>query len=132
MTVQSLLDGFIALLNEAVLPFLIVIAFLVFIWNATQYFIFQSTSEEGRASAKSLALWGIIGFVFISSLWGIVNLFAEGLQLNNPNPVAPDYICDKTNTDCQQDFWIIPREENELPNIDEDINNDIGPFDAQS
>lgn len=74
-----------------VLYFLVAIAFIAFVWGVIKYFI--SDAEGDKASARSLMLWGILGFVLILVLWGIVNLLVEFLGLGGedlgPLPTAP-------------------------------------------
>ena len=99
MNIQTLLIGLLNFLNETIVPFLLAIAFLVFIWNATRYFIIGGSSSEEQEKARSLALWGITAFVVMVSMWGIVNILVSGLGLND-NPIIPDYMCEKLGGSC--------------------------------
>lgn len=94
MDLQTLLGGFLSFLTGTVIPFLLVIATLVFVWNVVRYFIIGGANEDSQEKARSLALWGILAFVLIVSLWGIVMLISNGLGLDN-RPVTPDYMCKK-------------------------------------
>lgn len=91
-TVQELLLAFIAFANNVLVPFIFAIAFLVFLWNAVRYFIIGSGDEASRESAKRLALWGIIAFVIMVSVWGIVNLIVGGLGFDRSGFICPDYL----------------------------------------
>lgn len=91
MNIQTFLENIITFLYSIILPFLIAIAFLFFIINATRYFIIGGGSEESQQKAKTLALWGIVAFVLILSLWGIVNLFVGGLGFGTSTVIFPDY-----------------------------------------
>jgi len=91
MDLQTLLSNFLKFLDTTVVPFLIAIAFLVFVWNIARYFIIGGANEESQEKARSLAIWGIAAFVIMISLWGIVNLFVNGLNLKN-DPITPDYM----------------------------------------
>jgi hypothetical protein len=101
MDLQTLLEGFLGFLTGTVIPFLLVIATLMFVWNMTRYFIFGSTkagnkekhTASGRETARKYALWSIFAFVFIVSLWGIVTIIVNGLGLDNRS-IAPDYMCE--------------------------------------
>ena len=57
------------------LTFLLALAFIIFAWGVIKYFI--SDAEGDKASAKSLMIWGILGFVLILILFGAVNLLVE-------------------------------------------------------
>ncbi|QQR64887.1 hypothetical protein IPH92_05045 [Candidatus Kaiserbacteria bacterium] len=92
MDLQTFLVNIITFLNETIVPFIIVIAFLVFLWNIVRYFIIEGANEKEHENAKSLALWGIMAFVIILSLWGIVNIFVDGFGFGGGPVITPDYI----------------------------------------
>jgi hypothetical protein len=70
-----LLTDIVGFINVVLIPFIWAIAFIVFIWGVFQYFIAGGANEEQRDKGKQLVIWGVIAFVVMSSLWGIVNLF---------------------------------------------------------
>jgi|GEM_PF-1625336 len=92
MNIQTLLININEFLNTTIVPFLLSVAFLVFIWNVTRYFIIGGSNSDAQEKARSLALWGITAFVVILSLWGIVNLLVAGFGLGNRGAVIPDYM----------------------------------------
>ncbi len=96
MNIQTLLTNILKFLNEIIVPFLLVIAFVVFLWNIARYFVMDGANEESQEKARSQALWGILAFVIIVSLWGIVNLLVSGLGLGNNQAITPDYMEQKT------------------------------------
>ena len=100
MILQTLLLGILSFLNGTVVPFLLAIAFLVFIWNVFRYFIVGGENEESQGQARSLALWGIGAFVIIVSIWGIVNLLVSGFGFGRTGAITPDYMCDKAGGNC--------------------------------
>lgn len=53
-------------------PAVIAIAFLTFLWGIYKYFILNADNETEREKGKQFALWGIIGFTVIVSVWGLV------------------------------------------------------------
>jgi hypothetical protein len=100
MDIQTFLDNILTFMNGTLVPFLLAVAGFVFVWNAFRFFILGGSNEESQSKAKSLATWGIGAFVIILSLWGIVNLFVEGFGFGSPEPLTPDYMCDKNAGDC--------------------------------
>ncbi len=91
MNIQTFLGDILTFLDKIIFPLLFALAFLFFIWNATRYFIIGGANEESQVKAKRLAFWGIAAFVFIMSLWGIVNLFVGGLGFGTSTVIFPDY-----------------------------------------
>ena len=92
MDLQTFLSNIITFLNETIVPFILAGAFLMFLWNITRYFIIGGANEKEHENAKSLALWGIMAFVIILSLWGIVNMFVNGFEFGGGPVVTPDYM----------------------------------------
>lgn len=89
--VGGFLSNVLLFINEIILPFLFTLAFLFFIINAVRYFIVEGASEDGQKKAQRLAIWGIAALVFISVLWGIVNLLTGGLGFDDTRAACPDY-----------------------------------------
>lgn len=90
-SVQSILGDAMSAINSVLLPLLFSLAFLFFLYNAFRYF-FLTTDEASRAKARTFALWSIIAFVLMVSVWGIVNLLVSGLGISGSRPVCPDYL----------------------------------------
>ena len=92
-SLQEFIIGITLFFNNVIIPFFFGLALLFFIWNAFKFFILGNKSEPDQENAKKLAIYGIAGFVFLVSLWGIINLLVGGLGLDNSNyPIKPDYI----------------------------------------
>ena len=71
-SVRSVWDIF-TLLNQAlnrIVPFLIALAVVWFIWEVFQYTI--AGEEEKKGKAKSGMIWGIVGIFIMVSVWGLV------------------------------------------------------------
>ena len=105
MNIQDFIKNSIVFLNKTIIPLLFALAFLFFIVNVARYFIIGGGNEEARKKAKTLALWGIIAFVVMVSVWGIVNLLVSGFGIGRNITPCPDFICaDKYGLDPRKDF----------------------------
>jgi len=93
----SILGSIVLFINYVLLPFIFALAFLFFIWNAFRYFILGANSEEGREKAGRLALYSILAFVLMVSIWGIVNMLVNGFGIDRDNSIIPDYIEENRN-----------------------------------
>jgi predicted PurR-regulated permease PerM len=85
--IQGYSDDIIYIINEILLPTLIAVAFIVFLWGVYKYFI---QNEAEREKGKTFVLYGIIGFVILFSVWGLVNMVGSTLNLpvgGSPPPV---------------------------------------------
>lgn len=70
------------LINSVLIPVLFAIAFLVLLYGIAQAYIFSRGDEERIKQGHQIILWGIIAFVVMISVWGLVNIVANtfGLQ----------------------------------------------------
>ena len=85
---QDLLVNILDFSNDVLIPFILGIGFLFFVWGIFKYFIFGGANDEAKEQGKSLIIWATVGFVLIIIFWGVVNLLTEStglanVQLNN-------------------------------------------------
>jgi hypothetical protein len=66
-------------INSTLIPLVFGIALLMFIWGVFKYMILGGGDEGSREEGKQLMIWAIVGFVVMVSVFGIVNLIANGL-----------------------------------------------------
>ncbi len=89
----------IGLLNTVVVPLVFALAFIVFIWGIFQAFILNGANDEKRKEGAKFAMWAVIGFVVMISIWGIVNI-AKTILPTGEN-IRPDFPCfDKDPSKC--------------------------------
>ncbi len=85
----SWFGNFTLFINNILVPLAFALAFLVFVWGVIQYFLLGGGDEEKQTKGKSLMLYGIIGFVVMVSIWGIVNLISNSLFVDKDTIVIP-------------------------------------------
>jgi NADH:ubiquinone oxidoreductase subunit 2 (subunit N) len=91
-TVDSIQNGgqfIINFINTVAVPVLFAIAFIVFIYGVFQYFILGRGNEEKQGEARTLILYGLIGFFVMVSVWGLVNILLGSVRLNSNVPSYP-------------------------------------------
>ena len=76
-----LLQNIITFTNGVLIPFILGIGFLVFVWGMFRYFIAGGANDEAKEQGKSLMVYATLGFVFIIIFWGIVNLLSDSTGL---------------------------------------------------
>lgn len=74
MTFAQFVASIASLVDKAIIPLLYALAFITFLIGMVRYFFLEG-GEEARQKGKVFMLWGVIGFVVIFSVWGIVRLF---------------------------------------------------------
>ncbi len=77
------MNSILSFINNAVIPFILGVAFLIFVFGMFQYFIAGGANEEAREKGKSLLIYAILGFVLIIIFWGIINLLGSATGLQN-------------------------------------------------
>ena len=86
--------GTIPQILNIVIPILMVIATIVFIWGIISY-ILSAGSDERKKEAKNLIIWGLIGLFVIIAMWGLVTVIGTtfipgGERIIPPGPsVSP-------------------------------------------
>ncbi len=76
------LNNILTFTNNVLIPFIIGIGFLVFVWGMFKFFIVGGANEEAKEQGKSLMIYATLGFVLIIVFWGIVNLLATSTGLS--------------------------------------------------
>lgn len=77
-TFADLVNTIVGIVDGGVIPLLYALAFIYFLIGMLKYF-FLDHSEEAMTKGRQQMLWGIIGFVVIFAIWGIVHLFLSTL-----------------------------------------------------
>ena len=100
---SSGLTGVLCKLNtllSQVLPFLVSLGVIYFIWGMVQYFI--ADDEEAKKSGRDRIIYGIIGLAVIISVWGLVTILVEtlGVGQNQAYDVS-NLVISPTGTDCK-------------------------------
>ena len=78
----TLLGNILIFTNDVLIPFIIGIGFLVFVWGMFQFFIAGGSNDEAKEKGKSLMIYATLGFVLIIVFWGIINLLTSSTGLN--------------------------------------------------
>ena len=80
-TICGIGDTIIYLINDVLVPVIFAVAFIMFLYGIAKAYIFSGGSEAERGKGHQLMLWGLIAFVVMISLWGLVNVVANTFGL---------------------------------------------------
>jgi len=90
ITISGIFQRLTEILN-LVIPFLVLVATVVFIWGIVKY-ITAGSDERQIGEARNLIIWGIIALASMIAVWGLVyvllNAVFGGADL--PNIPGPD------------------------------------------
>jgi uncharacterized membrane protein YidH (DUF202 family) len=81
----DLLTDILRFANDVLIPFIIGIGFLVFVYGMFKYFIAGGQNEDKQKEGKDLMIYATLGFVLIVVFWGVVNLLASSTGLDTAN-----------------------------------------------
>jgi hypothetical protein len=87
-SLTNFMDNTLTFISNAVIPFLLAVGFVVFVWGMFQFFIYGGANDESKSKGKSLMIYATAGFVAIIIFWGLVNLIAGSTGLGDPNDVS--------------------------------------------
>ena len=75
-TLTSLINFFTCTLMNAVVPLLMALSVVGFVYGIIQYFL-NPDNEEKRKAGKSFMLWGLVALFVIVSIWGLVGILSN-------------------------------------------------------
>ncbi len=84
-TLGNIFNWASCVLVKSVIPFLITLAVVGFIWGVIQYFL-NPDNEEKRKKGKSYILWGLISLFVMVSMWGLVALLSDTFRIKTVIP----------------------------------------------
>ncbi len=84
---QSLITLLTDLL-DMVVPFLLAIAVVLFMWGVLKY-IMSGDDDESRKKATSLMIYGIVAIFVMVGLWGLVGVLDGTFGFGGTTPAQP-------------------------------------------
>lgn len=69
-------------LLDPVIPIIITIAVIYFLWGVGKY-IMSSGDTEKQEEARGMMIYGLIGLFVMVSVWGLVNILVSTVGLSN-------------------------------------------------
>ena len=86
----SFLLKIVYFIDVYVVPVIFALAFIVFIWGIYSTFIAGAANDEKRQEGQKILMYGLIGFVIMFSVWGLINLLVGTLGFDrNTRPPLP-------------------------------------------
>ncbi len=84
--ILGLLDQ-VNLILSKLLPLIITLTLIVFLWGIFK-FVMSGGDTEQRREARGYIIWGIIALFVMVSVWGLVNILSRTVNLD-PTPPQP-------------------------------------------
>lgn len=79
MTLQDLIDTFLSIINEVLIPVLLTVMLAVIIWKVVEMLLLHPGDEQMRSNGKRVIVISIIVMTIILSIWGIVSLIRSSI-----------------------------------------------------
>jgi uncharacterized membrane protein YidH (DUF202 family) len=83
----NILVDILAISNNILIPFILGIGFLVFVWGMFRFFIVGGANDDEKEKGKSLMVYATLGFVLIIVFWGVINLIASSTGLDDDSGI---------------------------------------------
>lgn len=87
--VGNFLGNVLGFIDQVLIPVILGLAFLMFVWGVFKFFILGGSDEEQQTKGRSLMIYAVAGFVLILAFYGIVNVLTDGIGLGNETVDAP-------------------------------------------
>ena len=85
--IGSFLTTILGFINNILIPVVIGLALLVFIWGMFNYFILGGGDEGKRADGRQLMLYSILAFFMMVAIFAVVNLLTEGFGFDDEEQI---------------------------------------------
>jgi hypothetical protein len=85
----TFLTAVLGFIDTILIPLVLGIAFLAFIWGVFKFFILGGSDSEKQTEGKSLMIYAVAGFVLILSFYGLVNFFTDGIGFGGDTITTP-------------------------------------------
>lgn len=79
--IGEMLGAILEFTNNVLIPFIIGIGFLAFVWGMFQYFILGGANDESREKGRKLMVSATLAFVIIILFFGFINLLTTSTGL---------------------------------------------------
>ncbi len=87
VTFSSLVSDLTTFLSDLI-PLVVVLALLYFLWGAVQ---FIRADDKTRGEARTRVIYGLVGLFVMVSVWGLVGVLSNTLNLDNTLPTIPSF-----------------------------------------
>lgn len=84
MTFAEFIDMLIKTILAPIIPILVAIALLIFLWGVGQL-VLSAGNPEKSASGRKFMIWGIVALFVMTSLWGLVKFVQDTFRPVIPN-----------------------------------------------
>lgn len=74
---QDVLCYITGIINNSVIPLIVALATVMFVWGVVQFFILNADEEAKRAQGKQFMIWGIVALAVMLSVWGLVGILGS-------------------------------------------------------
>lgn len=80
----------ISLTVGKIIPLLVGIAVLIFLWGVLKYILSGADDPDKRKEARGFMVWGIVAIFVMISVWGLVGLLSNTLGVSGTSaPKTP-------------------------------------------
>jgi hypothetical protein len=83
----GILENNIAPLLNAIIPILITVGVIYFIYGIVQYVI--ADDEKAKEAGKNRMLWGLIGLFVIVTFWGLISVLGDTIGVDTATQLPP-------------------------------------------
>ena len=122
-TIFDYLGCAVLAINNIIIPLIFALAFIFYIYRVYSLFIVNGADPASQKKGREFAIWGIVGFFVMLSIWGLVNLLINTFSFGNTT--APKLPTFGTSNAAPTSNSVIPEGS---PYSNSDIQNDINFF----
>lgn len=81
----NLLEYATCVIVKSVVPLILALAVVVFMWGVVQY-VMNNGEEEKKTKGKQFMIWGIVSIAVMVSVWGLVRVLSNTFDIEDAIP----------------------------------------------
>lgn len=86
---ESAFDSIINIINGIIIPLIVAVAGLYFMWGVISY-VTAGGAEEKRTEGRNMMIYGIIALFVMISVWGLVNILVKTFDITDETVPLPE------------------------------------------
>jgi hypothetical protein len=73
--------GILAVITDILVPVLMAMCLVAFMWGVINYFFINGGKEDSRAQGRQFMIWSILALALMFSLWGVIKFLLSTLGI---------------------------------------------------
>jgi hypothetical protein len=74
-------NGILAIITDILVPVLMAMCLVAFMWGVINYFLIHGSEEKSRAEGRQFMIWSVLALALMFSLWTVIKFLLSTLGI---------------------------------------------------